>query len=89
MPLEEMDSSSEGSGSDDEMNELESREAAFVVRSLLHTVIPPYKYCHSSIHTFSPHAQHPTSIFLVFQVSHGSRHHSMQSQPILAFEEDS
>lgn len=32
MPLEEIDSSSEGSGTDDdEMNEQESREAAFVV----------------------------------------------------------
>ena len=35
MPLEEIDSSSEGSGTDDdEMNEQESREAAFVVCSV-------------------------------------------------------
>jgi hypothetical protein len=49
MPLEEIDSSSEGEGSDDdEMNEQESREAAFVVN-----------------------------------------HTRQQTQPILAFEEDS
>ena len=43
MPLEEMDSSSEGSGSeggeDEEVTEQQSREAAFVVRRP-HTLVP-------------------------------------------------